>query len=227
MCLSAAVTLKPQIQDECELLGLPSWRFSYLVVKTGGKSESWSFPPSTCMLFPDYMHSCLPRCCVSKWGEKNVRYNPISRGRTWVRVSGKSSPTMLFVGHGSGMRQLWNSSCGRFYLWLLEWHTFSAKTGTHYAVGKVSFPWWLENRGLLFWKSRAHPHSTQTMRVRPGVGPRFSMNRTESLRPASHLQRNPGSHSPGKEMPYLPLGSGDRDSLLSSSTLPDQTSCVT
>lgn len=90
------------------------------------------------------------------------------------------------------------------------------------------FPLMTRKHGLVILKKRSTSsfHTNNVSQAWSRAKVFYEQNREESLRPASHLQRNPGSHSPGKEMPYLPLGSGDRDSLLSSSTLLDQTSCL-
>lgn len=153
--------------------------FSYLVVKTGGKSESWGFPPSMCMFFPDYMHSCLPRCSVCLSEER----------KTWglTPFPGKNlgqGIRQILPAHAVCWSRLWNAAAMGLFLRKVLFVAFGMthlqrEDGNSLCCGKSFFPWWLENMGLLFWKSRAHPHSTQTMWARPGAGPKFSMNRTE------------------------------------------------
>lgn len=154
------------------------------------------------------------------------RQKPISRVRTLVRALGKSSLTMLFTGQGSGMLKLWDSllaerficGFGMTHLWCDEGNS------THYAVGKI-FPLMTRKHGLVILKKQSTSsfHTNNVTQTWSHAKAFYEQNTVESLRLSSHLQSNPGSHSPGKEMAYLPLGGEDGDPLLSSNTLLDQT----
>lgn len=177
VCLSVAVTLKPQIRDKCELLGLPPWCFPTWWWKQMGKvSLEVSLHPCACFSLTTCTAASLSALCVLSEERKMWGITPFP-GEEPGSGYQANLPCLLFADYGSGMLQRWDSSGGKFYVWLLEWHTFSAKTGTHYAMGKVfSLD---DSKTWACYSEKAHPHSTQTMRARPGVGPRFSMNRTE------------------------------------------------